>query len=209
MGYARGPEWKRFYEDISKREYYSLHVSRKLMILQLLCDDVLEYAELRAEIDMREEMEVGTDPDVVATDPPERGPRRVHPRYSKTSACKEREAMEIIAESHEVKSSCRAYSLGLRSAEGNAVVDGNSDECRLCGMDGTLLCCDGCPSAYHSRCIGVMKMYIPEGPWYCPECAIDKMGPAITVNTSLRGAKLFGVDLYGQAFLGTCNHLLV
>ncbi|XVF19795.1 hypothetical protein REPUB_Repub11eG0141600 [Reevesia pubescens] len=213
MGYARGPQWKRFYEDISKREYYSLHVSRKLMILQLLCDDVLEYAELRAEIDMREATEVGTDPDAVVTDPPEKGPRRVHPRYSKTSACKEREAMEITAESLEVKSSSITYSLGFRSAEGNAVVDadvdGNSDECRLCGMDGTLLCCDGCPSAYHSRCIGVMKMYIPEGPWYCPECAIGKMGPAITVNTSLRGAELFGVDFYGQVFLGTCNHLLV
>ncbi|XWS71521.1 hypothetical protein CRYUN_Cryun03dG0145000 [Craigia yunnanensis] len=213
MGYARGPEWKRFYEDISKREYYSLPVSRKLMILQLLCDEVLEYAELRAEIDMREATEVGIEPDAVATDPPEKGPRRVHCRYSKTSACKEREAMEIIAESHEVKSSSRTYSLDLRSAEGNdsvdADVDGNSDECRLCGMDGTLLCCDGCPSAYHLRCIGVMKMYIPEGPWYCPECAIDKMGLAITINLSLRGAELFGVDLYGQVFLGTCNHLLV
>ena len=213
MGYARGPEWKRFYEDVYKREYYSLHVSRKLMILQLICDDVLEYAELRAEIDMREATEVGTDPDTVETDPPERGPRRVHPRYSIISACKERRAMEIIAKSHEVKSSSRIYSLGLRSAEGNAGVDadvdGNNDECHLCGMDGTLLCCDGCPSAYHSRCIGVMKMHIPEGPWYCPECAIDKMGPAITLNSSLRGAELFGVDLYGQVFLGTCNHLLV
>ncbi|XP_022752622.1 DDT domain-containing protein PTM-like isoform X6 [Durio zibethinus] len=213
MGYARGPEWKRFYKDVSKREYYSLPVIRKLMVLQLLCDDVLEYAEMRAEIDMREAMEVGTDPDAVATDLSERGPRRVHPRHSKTSACKEREAMEIIAESHEVKSSSRTFSLGLKSTEGNAGVDadvdGNNDECRLCGMDGTLLCCDGCPSAYHSRCIGVMKMYIPEGPWYCPECAINKMGPAITINTSLRGAELFGVDLYGQVFLGTCNHLLV
>ncbi|KAK6247305.1 hypothetical protein QUC31_018870 [Theobroma cacao] len=213
MGFARGPEWKGFYEDVSEREYYSLPVTRKLMILQLLCDDILAYAELRAEIDMREATEVGTDPDAVVIDPPENGPRRVHPRYSKTSACKEREAMEIIAESHEVKSSSRTYSLGFRSAVGNAGVDadvdGNSDDCRLCGMDGTLLCCDGCPSAYHSRCIGVMKMYIPEGAWYCPECAIDKMGPAITVNTSLRGAELFGVDLYGQVFLGTCNHLLV
>ncbi|XVE59499.1 hypothetical protein DITRI_Ditri05aG0050600 [Diplodiscus trichospermus] len=213
MGYARGLEWKRFYEDVSKREYYSLPVSRKLMILQILCDDVLEYAELRAEIDMREATEVGTDPDTIATDPPEKGPRRVHPRFSKTSACKEREAIEIIAESNEVKSSSRTYSLGRRSAEGNVSadvdVDGNSDECRLCGMDGTLLCCDGCPSAYHSRCIGVMKMHIPDGPWYCPECAIDKIGPVITINSSLRGGELFGVDLYGQVFLGTCNHLLV
>ncbi|OMO90278.1 Zinc finger, PHD-type [Corchorus olitorius] len=147
MGYARGPEWKGFYEDVTQREYYSLSVSRKLMILQFLCDDALEYAEVRAEIDTREATEVGTDPDVAVVDPPEKGPRRVHPRYSKTSACKEREAMEIIAEGHEVKSSSRTFSLGYRSAEGNAGVDAdvdrNSDECRLCGMDGTLLCCDG------------------------------------------------------------------
>ncbi|OMO58284.1 Zinc finger, PHD-type [Corchorus capsularis] len=213
MGYARGPEWKGFYEDVTQREYYSLSVSRKLMILQFLCDDALEYAEVRAEIYTRESTEVGTDPDVVVVDPPEKGPRRVHPRYSKTSACKEREAMEIIAEGHKVNSSSRTFSLGYRSAEGNAGVDAdvdrNSDDCRLCGMDGTLLCCDGCPSAYHSRCIGVMKMYIPDGPWYCPECSVDKLGPAITVYTSLRGAELFGVDSYGKVFLGTCNHLLV
>ncbi|KAA8544185.1 hypothetical protein F0562_022179 [Nyssa sinensis] len=76
-------------------------------------------------------------------------------------------------------------------------------------MDGTLVCCDGCPSAYHSRCIGVSKMFIPEGEWYCPECTINKIGPTIIKGTSLRGAEVFGVDLYGQVFLGTCNHLLV
>ncbi|KAL4283239.1 hypothetical protein GQ457_16G008690 [Hibiscus cannabinus] len=212
MGYARGPEWKGFLEDITEREYCSLPVSRKLKILQVLCDDVLDYAELRAEIDMREATEVGVDPDAVVTDPLEKGPRMGYPNYPKTSACKGREPMESITESHEVKSS-RTCLLGLRRSGGTTEVDtdvdGNSDECRLCGMDGTLLCCDGCPSAYHSRCIGVMKMHIPEGPWYCPECVIDKMGPAISVNTSLRGAELFGVDLYGQVFLGTCNHLLV
>lgn len=213
MGYARGPEWKGFYEDVAEREYYSLSVTRKLMILQILCDDVLDYAELRAEIDMREAMEVGVDLDTVVTDSLEKGPRKFHPIHSKTSACKGREAMEINAESHGVKSSSRTCSSGLRGTGETAAVDtdadGNSDECRLCGMDGTLLCCDGCPSAYHSRCIGVIKMHIPEGPWYCPECVTDKMGPAIALNTSLSGAELFGVDLYGQVFLGTCNHLLV
>ncbi|GMJ10824.1 DDT-PHD PROTEIN2 [Hibiscus trionum] len=213
MGYAKGLEWKGFYEDVAEREYYSLPASKKLMILQILCDDVLDYAELKAEIDMREATEVGVDPDATVTNPLEKGPRRAHPIYSKTSAFKGREVMELTSESHEVKSSSRICSLGMRSTGGTADVDtdvdGNSDECCLCGMDGTLLCCDGCPSAYHSRCIGVMKMHIPEGPWYCPECVIDKMGPAIAVNSSLRGAELFGVDLYGQVFLGTCNHLLV
>lgn len=214
MGYVKGPQWKGFYDDLWKREYYSLPVGRKLMILQILCDDILESVELRAEIDMREESEVGIDPDAVASNIPENGPRRVHPRYSKTSACKDREAMEIIAESQGTKSSSSSKHLGSRGTGGDADAldddaDGNGDECRLCGMDGTLLCCDGCPSSYHSRCIGVAKMYIPEGPWYCPECLINKLGPTITLGTSLRGAEVFGIDLYEQVFLGTCNHLLV
>ncbi|KDP34357.1 hypothetical protein JCGZ_11240 [Jatropha curcas] len=214
MGYSKGPEWKGFCDDFLKREYYSLPVTRKLTILQILCDDVLDCAEIRTEIDMREESEVGIDPDAVATNFPENGPRRVHPRYSKTSACKDREAMEIITQNHGNKSSCDLKYLGSQCSEeerdaASVGVDGNSDECRLCGMDGTLLCCDGCPSAYHSRCIGVVKMYIPEGPWYCPECTINKLGPTVIVGTSLRGAEIFGVDIYGQVFLGTCNHLLV
>ncbi|WCJ41697.1 metalloendopeptidases zinc ion binding DNA binding [Euphorbia peplus] len=214
MGYVDRPEWKGFYDDLFKKEYYSLPVSKKLMILQILCDDALDCRELRAEIDAREESEVGIDPDAVPVNPCENGPRRVHPRYSKTSACKDREAMEINAEAQGTKSSCGSKNLGSKGREGEGIppdvgVDGNSDECRLCGMDGTLLCCDGCPSAYHSRCIGVSKMYIPDGPWYCPECTINKLGPANVVGTSLEGAKVFGVDLYEQVFLGTCNHLLV
>ncbi|KAF2300663.1 hypothetical protein GH714_015039 [Hevea brasiliensis] len=162
MGYAKGPEWKGFYDDLLNKEYCSLPVRRKLMILQILCDDALDCAELRAEIDMREESEVGLDPDALTTNLPENGPRRVHLRYSKASACKDREGMEIIAESHGTKSSCSSMYLGSKFSKGEGDgpgvdVDINSDECRLCGMDGTLLCCDGCPSAYHSRCIGVVK----------------------------------------------------
>jgi hypothetical protein len=176
----------------------------------------LDSADVRAEVDVREESEFGIDPDTVTTNLPDNGhgPRRVHPRYSKTSACKDREAMNIIAESQGSKSFSNSMYLASKGAErdGNvsdADVDGNGDECRLCGLDGTLLCCDGCPSSYHSRCIGVVKMYIPEGPWYCPECTINKLGPTITMGTSLRGAEVFGIDLYEQVFLGTCDHLLV
>ncbi|KAJ0083367.1 hypothetical protein Patl1_30508 [Pistacia atlantica] len=161
MGYTKGPEWKGFYNDALEREYYSLSTGRKLMILQILCDDALDCGEIRAEIDMREESEVGIDPDAVVTNAPENGPRRVHPRYSKTSACKGREAVEIIAGSNETKSACKARDVDAPDDD----VDGNGDECCICGMDGTLLCCDGCPSAYHTRCIGVAKMYIPEGSW--------------------------------------------
>ncbi|KAM0002488.1 putative DNA helicase chromatin regulator PHD family [Helianthus debilis subsp. tardiflorus] len=87
--------------------------------------------------------------------------------------------------------------------------DGNGDECRLCGMDGTLICCDGCPSSYHSRCIGMMKLSIPEVEWYCPECRINRIGPIVTITTSLRGAEFLGMYPYEQVFLGSCDHLLV
>ncbi|OVA17876.1 zinc finger protein [Macleaya cordata] len=214
MGYAKGSEWNGFYNDVLDKEYYRLSVSRKLVILQILCDDVLESAELRAEIDMRESSEVGTDSDGTASPRPEKGPKRVHPRYSKTSACKDPEAMDIITNSQEPKSAHQTSSLVTKVTEldtsaADVDEDGNSDECRLCGMDGTLLCCDGCPSAYHSRCIGVNKMLLPLGSWFCPECTANKKEPTLRIGTGLKGAEIFGVDTYEQVFLGTCNHLLV
>ncbi|KAJ0261347.1 PHD finger family protein [Hirschfeldia incana] len=214
MGHARGPQWSVFYEFAVKKEYYSLPAVMKLKILQILCDDVFDVADLRAEIDTREESEVGYDPDGVTADLSENGPRRVHPRFAKTSACKEKELSGFVAVNHGISSIAESKSLSSRCTDGgpngvSSALDGNSDECRLCGMDGTLLCCDGCPLAYHSRCIGVLKMYIPDGPWYCPECTINKMGPTIAHKTSLRGAVYFGVDPHGRLFLGTCNHLLV
>ncbi|KAF8084916.1 hypothetical protein N665_0693s0008 [Sinapis alba] len=215
MGHARGPQWSVFFEFAVKKEYYSLPVVMKLKILQILCDDVFDVAYLRGEIDTREESEVGYDPDGVTADLPENGPRRVHPRFAKTSACKEKHlSSEFVAVNHGISSMAESKSLSSRCIDSgpNGVssdLDGNSDECRLCGMDGTLLCCDGCPLAYHSRCIGVLKMYIPDGPWYCPECTVNKMGPTIAHKTSLRGAVYFGVDPHGRLFLGTCNHLLV
>lgn len=213
MGYTKGPEWRGFYDKVLVMEYYCLPADRKLMILQILCDDVLESGEIRAEIETRKKSEVGLDYDTETTNPNENFPRRVHPKYSKTSACKDREAMGIIAETN-MNSLGNSNSSGFRGTKrdvdaADINVDRNGDECRLCGMDGILLCCDGCPSAYHSRCIGVMKMFIPEGPWYCPECTINKIGPTVAIGTSLKGAELFGIDLYDQVFFGTCDHLLV
>ena len=54
--------------------------------------------------------------------------------------------------------------------------DGNTDLCVLCGLGGSLLCCDGCPAAYHMRCIGETAKSIPEGEWLCPECALGGRG---------------------------------
>ncbi|GAU22988.1 hypothetical protein TSUD_98160 [Trifolium subterraneum] len=209
-GYTKGPEWKGFYDDVFSGEYYLLPVSRKLMILQILCDDVLESEELKTEMNMRKESEVGMDYDAEDILPAEMGPRKVHPRYARTSFCEDKEAVKLVSASNAVNQPSNSISY-CRDTEstGDGDFDRNGDECRLCGMDGTLLCCDGCPSAYHSRCIGVIKSYIPEGPWYCPECKINMTGPTIAKGTSLRGAEIFGKDLYGQLFMGTCDHLLV
>ncbi|XP_020231011.1 DDT domain-containing protein PTM [Cajanus cajan] len=209
-GYTKGPEWKGFYDEIFYGEYYLLPASRKLMILQILCDDVLASEELKAEMNMREESEVGMDYDNEDILPAENGPKRVHPRYSKTTACKDSETKKYVSElnSKNLPSNSITHFRDTETTD-EGDVDGNGDECRLCGMDGTLLCCDGCPAVYHSRCIGVMKMYIPEGAWYCPECKINMIGPIVARGTALKGAEVFGKDLYGQVFMGTCNHLLV
>lgn len=207
MGHASGPQWNWFYKFVLEMEYYSLPVGMKLKILQILCDDIFDVIDLRSEIDAREESEIGFDPDRIATNLPENRPRRVQPRFSKTSACMEKGAIDMVPLKHGISSANVSKNLG--SNEVNSDMDENSDECRICGMDGTLLCCDGCPLAYHSRCIGVVKMYIPDGPWFCPECSINKKEPKIAHGTSLRGAVQFGMDPHGRLFLGTCNHLLV
>ncbi|KAK4255189.1 hypothetical protein QN277_008216 [Acacia crassicarpa] len=207
-GYTKGPEWKGFYDEIFNGEYYLLPVSRKLTILQILCDDVLESEEMNAEMGIREELEVGMEYDAQDILPEENWPRS-HPRNAKIASM-DKEVKKFGLESNAVKPpSNSVLDFRDRRRTEDADVDRNGDECRLCGMDGTLLCCDGCPSAYHSRCIGVMKMFIPEGPWYCPECKINMNGLSIARGTSLRGAELFGMDLYGQLFMGTCDHLLV
>ncbi|CAL0329043.1 unnamed protein product [Lupinus luteus] len=209
-GYTKGPEWNGFYDEVFIGEYYLFPVSRKLMILQILCDDVLESEEIKAEMNMRKDSEVGVDYDAEDIPPVEIKPRRVHPRYAKTSACEDNETMEFASVSNAVNQTGNSISY-FRDSESteDGEDDRNGDECRLCGMDGILLCCDGCPSAYHSRCIGVLKMYIPEGTWYCPECKINMIGPTTVKGTSLRGGEILGKDLYGQLFVATCNHLLV
>ena len=50
--------------------------------------------------------------------------------------------------------------------------DGNSGECFYCKDGGELLCCDGCPKAFHFECLvpPMREQDMPEGNWYCPEC---------------------------------------
>lgn len=64
-------------------------------------------------------------------------------------------------------------------APGDGVLgaDGNLDTCAACGYPGLLVCCDGCPMAYHTECLS-MGMRPPEDDdeagWFCPSCQTGK-----------------------------------
>ncbi|PON99206.1 histone H3-K9 methyltransferase [Trema orientale] len=48
--------------------------------------------------------------------------------------------------------------------------DAKEDSCQACGENGTLLCCETCNYAYHSKCLlPPLKAPVP-GNWRCPEC---------------------------------------
>lgn len=54
--------------------------------------------------------------------------------------------------------------------------DANTDACVLCGVGGNLLCCDGCPAAFHLRCLGYSARSLGQGSWHCPECIVGGRG---------------------------------
>ncbi|XP_064465828.1 histone-lysine N-methyltransferase NSD2-like [Ornithodoros turicata] len=43
----------------------------------------------------------------------------------------------------------------------------NVDWCFSCGTGGRLLCCEGCPAAFHEHCLDS----VPEGPFLCVDCS--------------------------------------
>lgn len=49
--------------------------------------------------------------------------------------------------------------------------DVHQEFCRVCKDGGELLCCDSCPSAYHTFCLNPPLTDIPDGDWKCPRCS--------------------------------------
>ncbi|XP_051141834.1 DDT domain-containing protein PTM-like [Andrographis paniculata] len=162
-------------------DYYKLPVSAKVEILRHLCDDVLEAEVFRSELNRR----------MAATD------QRAE-RSTKFDTLKRKKAAMDAA-----SSSC------ITEEDAEDPLDWNSDECSLCKMDGNLICCDGCPAAFHSRCVGVVSSQLPEGEWFCPECSIEKDNPGLRVRKSARGAQCLGVDPCGRVYYSSCSYLLV
>ncbi|XP_035276809.1 autoimmune regulator [Anguilla anguilla] len=46
----------------------------------------------------------------------------------------------------------------------------NDDECSVCKDGGELICCDGCPRAFHLSCLVPPLTSIPSGTWRCQQC---------------------------------------
>jgi chromodomain-helicase-DNA-binding protein 4 len=49
--------------------------------------------------------------------------------------------------------------------------DDHQEFCRVCKDGGELLCCDSCPSAYHTFCLDPPLSEIPDDDWRCPRCS--------------------------------------
>ncbi|XP_029308619.1 autoimmune regulator isoform X1 [Cottoperca gobio] len=61
------------------------------------------------------------------------------------------------------------------------MVQFNEDECAVCKDGGELICCDGCPRAFHLTCLDPPLSSIPCGTWRCEWCC----GSVKTENAQL------------------------
>lgn len=171
---------------LTRVEYYKLAVENKVAVLNFLCHHVMDTDEIRAEIATRESLLIESlEEDCNGM------PQILVEEESPQPECAVGGAFKVeMPEKHEVK-------------------EKNSDECVLCGMNGNLLCCDGCPGAYHARCVGITKSTLPQGDWLCPECAIDGPDKKHLNSTGLRGGNFLGFDPYGHTHLAAWGYLLV
>ncbi|NXS50098.1 AIRE regulator, partial [Balaeniceps rex] len=53
----------------------------------------------------------------------------------------------------------------------------NEDECAVCGDGGELICCDGCPRAFHLACLVPPLPRVPSGMWRCGSCVATAAEP--------------------------------
>ncbi|KAG7526907.1 autoimmune regulator [Solea senegalensis] len=51
----------------------------------------------------------------------------------------------------------------------------NDDECTVCKDGGELICCDGCPRAFHLTCLDPPLTSIPCGTWQCEVCCENRV----------------------------------
>ncbi|XP_059200834.1 autoimmune regulator isoform X2 [Centropristis striata] len=55
------------------------------------------------------------------------------------------------------------------------LVQYNEDECAVCKDGGELICCDGCPRAFHLTCTDPPLSTVPSGTWQCGWCCGNRV----------------------------------
>lgn len=166
-----------------RNEYFRQPMDLKIKILSRLCDDMTQAEIVRSEVNKRcyaAEFEMEID------------------RKTNTQVRRRKQNMMELADD-----------FPLNDEVIDVPFDRNSDDCCLCKMDGNLLCCDGCPAAYHSKCVGVASHLLPEGDWYCPECSFDRRVPGLKPVKQIRGAEFIEIDPHGRKYYSSCGYLLV
>lgn len=72
------------------------------------------------------------------------------------------------------------YNLSLKelgTLVNSTYTDSHISYCVQCRDGGELLCCDGCPAAYHAGCLGLHAV-LQDAAWYCPSCV--QVGPLVS-----------------------------
>ncbi|KAM4727908.1 autoimmune regulator [Anableps anableps] len=76
-----------------------------------------------------------------------------------------------LAEKSNEEKSKSASTKFIHQGETNAImIHSNDDECAVCKDGGELICCDGCPRAFHLTCLNPPLASIPSGSWQCEWC---------------------------------------
>ncbi|KAH1165382.1 hypothetical protein KIL84_022941 [Mauremys mutica] len=87
----------------------------------------------------------------------------------------------------------------------------NDDECAVCRDGGELICCDGCPKAFHLACLVPPLTEIPSGTWRCISCSTEKVkqDQRIEEERAREPPSETQKGLYGQRAAGDRERILI
>ncbi|NXG41691.1 AIRE regulator, partial [Psilopogon haemacephalus] len=77
----------------------------------------------------------------------------------------------------------------------------NEDECAVCSDGGELICCDGCPRAFHLACLVPPLPRVPSGTWWCGYCVESGTEPGHLQEVDMAAER--PSEILGQMACGT------
>ncbi|NXR06140.1 AIRE regulator, partial [Semnornis frantzii] len=77
----------------------------------------------------------------------------------------------------------------------------NEDECAVCSDGGELICCDGCPRAFHLACLVPPLPRVPSGTWWCGYCVESGTEPGHLQEVDVATER--SSEILGQMACGT------